>query len=93
MATFHSVRFQSSELLNHYPRLGTKSFEVNNLIPAYLHHAITASSLYMVKPPQSASSNAVPNAIKAQKRPASSCFKADYFNLFICRFNLRADES
>ena len=36
------------------------------IISAFLHHAIIPASLYMAKPPQLASSNAVPNAIKAQ---------------------------
>ena len=36
-----------------------------------LHHAIITASLYMAKPPQATSSNAVPNAIKAKMLPQS----------------------
>ena len=67
---------QFSENLNPYPRLG-KSLSrsplslllINNYISAFLHHAIITAYLYIAKPPQSASSNAVPNVIKAHTLP------------------------
>ena len=64
MAIFHSVRLvpdrdQSSAILNHYPQLGTKFFEVYPFFIAHqqlylcissLHHAIITAFLCMAKP-------------------------------------------
>ena len=73
MAIFHSVRFCAKSLsMTWYPvfrDLLLLLLPLNNYISTFLHHAIITASLYMAIPPQSASSNEVPNAIKAQTLP------------------------
>ena len=51
------------------PSLSRFTLIYYSYISAFLHHAILPASLYLAKPPQFASSNAAPNAIKAQTLP------------------------
>ena len=67
VAIFHSVRFCAKLwlILRDLKSLSTTWYQV--FLP--FNCCISTASLYMAKPPQSASSNAVPNAIKAQMLP------------------------
>ena len=60
---------QSSVILNHYPQPTLSLLPLKNYISVFLHHAIITAYLHTAKPSQSASSNAVPNVIKAQTLP------------------------
>ena len=84
MPIFHSVQLcaKSRSIFRDFKSLSKTRYQVfwglpfsispiNKYISAFLHHAIitTVHLSIWVKPPQSVSSNAVPNAIKAKTLP------------------------